>query len=333
MKKLKAEIEKLEQTSQGVNLAVDIPCDLQSFYEDLDKPFFNSYTKVQVDKLARLQNELWDLHKNYKKLLLLKSQKIGISSTCILITIWHALTDCVGMELIINAQSDEQAKTHAQDLRRILSGSKKYRNYLITKKQTHLGLLNDEVTKVHTVLLHNPYNPRRPTKIIVTGMSVGSSLSHKRVGFVWSSDITISDLTPQRHDQVWAAIMSRLANSRGSIIVECPARSPAGPVYDTFERFEKMMKNGEELDPQYDFYVQKFTYERGIEDGFFTEDFIKAEKINHGPLFGAFYAADFFASGNTWYKEGHFKNVTDKATSIFLQFNHTDDPMLDVTDD
>lgn len=324
-------------------LPMDIPDDIQQFYAELGKPFFNSETKVQVDKLADLQMEIWQIHRTYKKLLILKSQKIGISSLCILITLWHALTDCVGMELIINAQSDDQAKTHAQDLRRIILGSDKYRDYLITSEYSRLGLLKDEVTKVHTVYLHNPRMPRLPTKIIVTGQSQGALLSHKRVGFIWSSDMTISQQTVETQKSVWGAMLSRLANSQGPLIVECPARAPEGPVYDTAERFEKTFgkvydyfeswmktKLRNKFDTKHDFYVQRFGYERGIEDGFFDEAFIEAEKKRLGPIFGTFYEANFFASQTTWYRKEHVSNVTDNATQVFNMFSPRDDPEIDV---
>ena len=307
--------------------------DIQEFYEELGCPFFHSETKKQIKKLSPLQRKVWKLHLLYRLLLILKSQKIGISSMCILITLFHALTDCIGMELIITAQSDEQAKTHAQDLRRIILGSDKYRDYLITSEFTSLGLLKDEVTKIHTIWLHNPYNPRLPTKIIVSGMSPGALLSHKRVGFVWSSDMTISGQTPQRQSDVWAAMLSRLANSQGPCIVECPARNPSGPVYDTFEKFEKSNEDGVQLDPKQDFYVEKFKYQLGIRDKFFTQAFIDAEKRRLGPIFGTFYEADFFASENTWYEEGHFKNQTKEATDLFFQFHDGDDRLSDLTDD
>lgn len=315
------------------NLPLDVSDNLQEFYAELGYPFFHSESKEQIEKLSPLQMEIWNRHKKYKKLLILKSQKIGISSTCILITLYHALTDCRGMELIITAQSDEQAKTHAQDLRRILLGSDKYRDYLITKESTSMGLLKDEVTKIHTIWLHNPSNPRQATKIIVTGMSPGALLSHKRVGFIWSSDMTISQQTPQRQYDVWAAMLSRLANSRGPLIVECPARSPSGPVYDTFERFERDEQEGKKFDNDNDFYVEKFTFDLGLRDGFFDADFIEAEKRRLGPIFGTFYNADFFASENTWYEEKDFANETIDATKLLMMFNHTDDTMSDLTDD
>ncbi len=321
------------QDIEELHLPQDVPDDLQKLYDELGRPFFHSLTKAQIIKLAPLQLKIWHLHLTHRLLLILKSQKIGISSLCILITLWHALTDCMGMELIINAQSDEQAKEHAQDFRRILAGSDKYRDYLITSQFTSLGLLKDEITKVHTIYLHNPRNPRMPTKIIVVGMSPGALLSHKRVGFIWSSDSTISQLTAKRKDEVWAAMLSRLANSLGPAIVECPARSPEGPVYDTWERYQNQLENDIKIHPDNDFYCYKFKYQLGIRDGFFTEEFIKSEKRRLGPLFGTFYGADFFASGATWYKEEHFSNKSDAATELFFSFNPEDDMISDVTDD
>jgi len=230
----------------------------------------------------------------------------------------------MGMELIINAQSDEQAKSHAQDLRRIISNSPKYKDYLIDKSYASLGLLKDEVTKVHTIYLHNPLNPKQATKIIIVGMSPGALLSHKRVGFIWSSDITISSLTAQKKQEVWAAMLSRRANTQGPVIIEAPARNPDGPVYDAYEQFQAQEKGDVKFDKEYDFYVAKFTYEVGIRDGFFSQDFIESEMRKYGPLFGTFYNADFFASGHTWYTEKMFQNVSEEATNLLLAFNPTD---------
>jgi len=306
---------------------------IQIFYEELGCPFFNSLTKEQISILAPLQIDIWWKHINHKMIIILKSQKIGISSLCILITLWHALTDCMGMELIINAQSDDQAKTHAQDLRRILANSPKYKDYLITTAFTSLGLLKDEVTKVHTIYLHNPSRPTIPTKIIVVGMSPGALLSHKRVGFIWSSDSTISQLTSAKKEEVWGAMLSRRANTEGPVIVECPARDPSGPVYDAYERFQKQLDSKEIIDADQDFFVWRFTYQLGLRDGFFTEAFIKSEKRRLGPLFGTFYEADFFASGHTWYKKEMLENLTKEATELFFSFNQDDDFISNITDD
>lgn len=306
---------------------------IQKFYEELGCPFFNSLTKEQIEELAELQLDIWWNHVTHKMIIILKSQKIGISSLCILITLWHALTDCMGMELIINAQTDDQAKTHAQDLRRIIANSAKYKDYLITNAFVSLGLLKDEVTKVHTIYLHNPKRPTIPTKIIVVGMSPGALLSHKRVAFIWSSDLTISQLTASKKEEVWGAMLSRRANTEGPVIVECPARDPSGPVYDADQRFRKQMDDKEKIDPNQDFFVFEYKYELGLRDGFFTPEFIESEKRRLGPLFGTFYAADWFASGNTWYKKEKLQNITPGATQLFFSFNKEDDFISDTTDD
>lgn len=328
----RTEESKREKTLREIVLPLCTTNDIQEFYEELGCPFFDSLTKQPVTKLAKLQTDIWRLHKDYKLLIIVKSQKIGISSLCILITLLHALTDCQGMELIINAQTDEQAKSHAQDLRRVLGNSPKYKDYLITKAMPEIGLMKDEVTKVKTIYIHNKKNPFMPVKIIVVGMSPGALLSHKRVGFIWSSDFTISQLTADKKNEVWAAMLSRRANTQGPVIIECPARDPSGPVYDAFERFENAKQAGDTLDANHDFHVAPFTYQLGIRDGFFDEAFIAAEKRRLGPLFGTFYNADFFASGHTWYTEEMFKNITPDATENWLAFNTTDDMISEITE-
>ena len=164
-------------------------------------------------------------------------------------------------------------------------------------------------------------------------MSPGALLSHKRVGFIWSSDSTISQLTATKKEEVWGAMLSRRANTLGPVIVECPARDPSGPVYDAYDRFEKQLASKHFIDPEQDFFVFRFTYQLGLRDGFFTRDFIKSEKIRLGPLFGTFYEADFFASGHTWYKKEMLENLTKEATELFFSFNTEDDFISDTTDD
>src|SRR5690349_21058250 len=98
LKKLDKVMDKIIDT-EVLNLPQDVPDGIQEFYDELGHPFFDSKTKAPIIKLAKLQLRFWNLHRKYKKLLVLKSQKIGISSLCILICLWHAFTDCMGMEI------------------------------------------------------------------------------------------------------------------------------------------------------------------------------------------------------------------------------------------
>jgi len=61
IKKLKKEIEDSVDSDIKLNLPLDMPDDLQTFYEELEYPFFHSESKTQIEKLSPLQMKLWNL--------------------------------------------------------------------------------------------------------------------------------------------------------------------------------------------------------------------------------------------------------------------------------
>jgi len=180
----------------SLNLSTDIPDDGQKFYEGFD-PFVNEDTGEVVTQLARHQVEIWNDRFKYIYREYPKSQKIAVSTLCLLEDAHHALTDCLGREIYIVAQSKPHAKTHLQDFRKMILASR-YHDYLITKPMPSLGLLKDEVTKTDTAYLHNPLNPFRPTIVYAKGFESGQLISHKRVKHIHASDIEKSKLTAEK---------------------------------------------------------------------------------------------------------------------------------------
>lgn len=293
----------------------------QEFYSEFDG-FTHPESGEVVQKLADHQIECWNDQFKYIYRMYPKSQKILLTSLFLLEDIYHALTDARGMEILIIGQSLDHAKIHLQDLRKMVLGSN-YRDYLITKPIPEIGLLKDEVTKVETAYMHNPKNFLRPTKIYALGPSPGSLLSYKRVKHVHASDITKSKETPETLKETVANFISRLANTAGSAVIEGPPRGLSGPIWEEYQKFEAMKRQGIDLSKltrneqrKYPFYVRKYTYEVGIKAGVITPEFIEGERNRWGPLFGMLYLADFYESDQSWYKPEMFKTSPD-ATDFF----------------
>ena len=204
----------------------------------------------------------------------------------------------MGREIYIVAQSKDHAKVHLQDFRKMVLASK-YHDYLVTKPMPSIGLLKDEVTKTDEAYLHNPKNPFRPTHIYAKGFEAGQLISHKRVKHIHASDISKSKLTAIKQKEAFGAMMSRLANTGGSCVMESIFGGIGGPMFEQYEKYEELQKTGIKLDKltrreqqKYAFYCRKLRYDLGIKAGIITPEFIEGEKTRHGPLFAMFYEAE-----------------------------------------
>jgi hypothetical protein len=324
-------LDQYHQTSASLNqlyLPTDIPNKGNDFYSQF-APFVHTETGKVSDELADHQLEIWNDRWKYIYREYVKAQKIGVSTLCLLEDIHHALTDCMGKEIMIIAQSLSHAIRHLQDFRKMVISSPEYHDYLIIKPIPGV-LLRDEVTKITEAYMHNPNNPFRPTHIYALGMEPGSLVSFKTIGHIHASDITKSKYTPEIQKESFGAFMSRLGISAGSCVMEAPPRGLSGPLFEQFEQFEEIKKAGIELEKlsrheqmKYPFYVKKYTYQVGLDAGLLTPEFIEGEKLRLGPLFKMYYEADFYESDQSWYKPQDFK-TSDEASDFFsgvgLQF-------------
>jgi hypothetical protein len=312
---------RIERLTKDLYLPEVKTNEAQKFYADFDG-FTHPETGQTVEKLAEHQVECWNDQFKYIYRMYVKAQKILLTSIFLLEDIFHGLTDAQGMEILLIGQSLNHATIHLQDLRKMILASK-YRDYLITKPFPEIGLLKDEVTKVGTAYLHNPKNFLRPTKIYALGPTPGSLLSYKRVKHVHASDISKSKETPDTLKETVASLISRLANTAGSFVLEGPPRGLSGPVWEEYQKFEDMQKRGIDLSKisrneqrKYPFFVRKYTYEAGIRAGVITPEFIEGERNRWGPLFGMLYMADFYESDQNWYKPEMFA-TSKEATDFF----------------
>jgi hypothetical protein len=305
-----------------------IPNDLVKFYTNVGY-FVNQKTNEYVTVLAPHQIQTWADRWISQYRLYLKSQKIGLSTMILLEDFHIALTRGRGKEILIISQSKEKAKEHIQDLKKMVSNSI-YSDFLIDKSTTEEDLLKDERSKIDTIYLRNPDNPNQPTKIIALGItSVGSLISFKRVCHIHMSDITLADMIDERFVEAFGGAFSRLANTNGTMVIECPPRGPSGPVFNIVDEDNSLKKDGitvelEEgkkiLTPS-GFIVRRYTYQVGVNCGMITMPFIEKEKRRLGVLFGMYYMADFYSTDQTWFDKDVINHTSDKATEIINVYN------------
>ena len=291
----------------------DIPDDIEKFYQELGCPFTDSKTDEPITELTPYQKRTIENHRKHLKLLVLKSQKIGLSSLGIVITLWHALTDCQGFEIIVLAQSNEKAIQHGRDIRKILANSK-YADYLVTKQKQVKGAVKDEVSKMTEIYIQNRRNPNNQTQIHILGPSATQIASLKRVKFAWVSDITILEAIEQRQQMVFLALMSRLILTDGPVFIECPTVGTLGPVWQIDDDFQKKKLAGEKLG-KFDFYVDRIKVQEAVDAGLMNEEAVDALRRQHGPMFPALFEADWFAGDQAWYTK-ELNHWSDEATEF-----------------
>ena len=305
----------------ALSLPRDIPKELDEFYKGFD-PIVNTDTMEQVTELADHQREVWNDQYKYIYRAYPKSQKIFLSTTFIFEDIRHALTDCMGMEIIISAQSETHAQNHLNDFKKYVMTSR-YKDYLITKPIPEIGLSRNEVTKSTMALLHNPDNPFFPTRVYAIGASAGALISYKKVKHVHASDITRSKETPEKQKETIASMVSRLAISKGSMVLEAPFRGMEGPLFDQWEKYNNAVEKGlnlaklsREQQRAEPFYCKAYDYTYGLQSGAFDEAFIAGERIRQGNLFDMYYGAKPYQSDMSWFLPEMFKS-SDEADSFF----------------
>jgi len=236
-----------------------------------------------------------------------------------------ALTRGRGKEILIISQSKEKAKDHIQDIKKMIQESI-YADFLIDRPTTEEDLLKDERSKIDTIYLRNPSDPIHPTKIIALGItSAGSLISFKKVCHIHMSDVTLADMIDERFVESFGGAFTRLANTDGTMVIECPPRGPSGPVFNIVDEEKSLKKDGitieleegEKVLTPSGFLVRMYTYQVGINCGMITPEFIEKERRRLGVLFGMYYMADFYSTDQTWFDKSHIEQTSQKDTEIF----------------
>jgi hypothetical protein len=207
-----------------------IPDDPQQFYTDLGYLKIPNSGKLSP-RLTDYQIQIWNDLMLYKWLLIIKGNKIGVSTICLDYIFHLALTDCKGYQILIMAQDFESAAEHLDNLAVRILKSDKYRKYLRTKSP--IKERKNKVTNSSKLIIENFDDPYSPTEIIAVGSSTGKSVSWKNVKCVYISDITRSQT---KYDHSFIGAMSRLANTDGYLLVETiPSEQPEGIIYEIYE--------------------------------------------------------------------------------------------------
>lgn len=278
--------------------ALDVPLDPQQFYEKIGL-LPHPKTMKPVTRLAPYQIEVSRAIQDYRRVVLIKSQKIGISTSILMTDFQLAIlpsTDyrsCRGYEILVVAQSLDAARQHIDTLRRMISNSDVYRDYLITEPMTEVGLNRDEVSKVERLYIYNPDNPRRPTRIIGRGPKERTLWSWKNVKHVHMSDIAVvnEDYTGAVH-----TVLTRLANTDGSMVIETPP-SPQGPTGKIYDIWQKAHDKTDLENPEGQFHPIQLDYRAAVAANVISEDMIKEYKQQFGSEFARYFEAQWIAGG------------------------------------
>lgn len=320
-KKPKGDLKK-KLGFDSLSLPRDIPEGLNDFYHGFTPLEDPDTGEPVLDLEAKHQEEVWNDQYNYIYRAYPKSQKIWLTTTFLFEDIKHALTDAMGRQIIITGQSEFHAKEHLADLKKYVMNSR-YSDYLVRKAIPEIGLDRSEATSSKVVVMHNPDNPFYPTKIYAMGSNAGALISFKKVKHIHASDITRSNETPEKQKETIASMLSRLANSKGSLVLEAPFRGMEGPLFEQWEKFQEITAKGIDLKKMtreeqraMPFYCKAYDYQYGIDAGCFTQSFIDGERIRQGRLFDMYYGAKPVAGDMAWFYENMFK-TSEQATKFY----------------
>lgn len=257
-----------------------IPKDAHEFYTDFGL-LLHPRTGKPVKKLTDYQYEIWNCPA--KTVLVDKSQKSGLTTSELIHDFQELLLNGKGKDLLIVAQTEKAAVEHLYTLKRLIMDSPKYRKYLITKSSELF--FREEQTKVGTLYIKNPDNPYRPMRIIGLGFIVSALWSWKNVFRIHISDPAAAQVVDDA--PIYAALMSRLTNTDGRMMIEGPPRGPQGRFYELYEQF-KDNKNP-------DFKVFLITIYDGLREGLVTQQFIDKARLELGHLYPQTYEGSFTA--------------------------------------
>jgi hypothetical protein len=293
---------------------IQIPTDPQKFYEDFGL-FEHPLTRKPVKKLTTYQYNTWKDAFNYRYRLVVKSQKVGITTSTLLedfqkavLPIEHPLS-CMGKEILIIAQTADMAKEHLYTLRKMVLNSKKYAPFLISKASSLV--LRDEVTKATVMYVKNPNNVHKPTRIIALSPSERSVWSWKEVKHIHMSDVAVNQSVDD--SGLFGASFSRLANTNGSMIIESPPRGQRGQIWEIYQASK--LKGDEEHETA-KFKVREISAESAVDNGLMTQEFLNQERVRLGVLYAQYYECAFLNPYTSWYDENRFMLSDDLANKV-----------------
>jgi hypothetical protein len=277
-----------------LELVKSIPRDPQDFYQDFGV-LYHPRTGKPVPKLAPYQIELWKRGFSYKYRIVIKSNKIGLTTSSLLELFYHMITDCAGHEALVFAQKFEISKDHIRTLRRMIIQSDKYRPFLISHQEE--GLLKDDVTKVSEIVLRNPYDRFKPSRVIGLGVAASSAVSWKQVKYILFSDITKSK---QDYRETLDGALTRLSNSEGYFLIETIPGKIGDRVYELVQETKYGKSDSDtdiEIPPELSFSYMEIPAREAIAAGVIRQQWLDAQKDKLGKFFDKYYNCQFITEG------------------------------------
>ena len=277
-----------------------IPENCTDFYNDFGY-LTHPKTGEPVEKLADYQIKIWDDRLSSKYRLILKSQKVGITTSVLMEDFQDAVTRYKGQDILVISQTQYHSNEHLRTLKNLVLNSEKYRRFLITEPSELL--LREEKTKVGVAYIKNPDSKYKPTRIIALGASEQSVWSWKNIAKIHMSDIAATSMVDD--NGLFAAAFSRLANTDGSMIIETPPRGARGRVHAIYEQIQK----GES-----EFSLHIVRAEDAVKHNLITFEFLNAEKIRLGSLYPQYYEAVFIEGFGNVYSHLSIDKAVERGT-------------------
>lgn len=289
---------------------IETPREAGAFYKTFGM-LTHDKTGAVIEDLTDYQKEWWNYH---GWALCIKSQKIGLSTSTLLEDFQYTtLPEGQGKDVLIIAQTMKAAQEHVLDIKRWVSSSRNYRNYLISS-ETEMDeiLFEEEKTKALVIYIYNYKNPRHPSRIIALGGSIPSIWSWKRVGRIHMSDVAELDMIEEKQDEFFSTAFSRLAITGGICKIETPPAGQQGYIYRLHERL-MMLEEGKQPDLNEDekffrFKLFKYPVQRGIDSHVIDRNYLAAQKEILTPMqYASKYLCQFTSAGNQWITEDMIK--------------------------
>lgn len=243
-----------------------------------------------------------------------KANKVGLTTTSGLELFQsRLLPEEAGSDALWIAQNQRMANEHVLNLKNQIRWSKKYSQFLITRPD--IELFREEKSKASVIYVGNPYDPKRPSRIIAIGGSESLAYSWKYVNRVHGSDISLLKSKDQK--AFFAGLYSRLANTEGPVKFESVPNGQHGEFWNIINksRYKKNVESSDEdfaEDPENragDFKVWDIPYTEAVSAGVITDAFIQKQRSRLGELlFSQLFECNFLPPGNQWYKAEWFKS-------------------------
>jgi hypothetical protein len=300
----KTSLVSADHTNQFLDIVRNIPKDPNEFYKDFGF-FMHPRTGKPVPKLAGYQSQLWKKGYSYKYRLVIKSNKIGLTTSSLLELFYHMITDCAGMEALVFAQTFKISRDHIRTLRRMILQSDKYRRFLISHQEE--GLLKDDVTKVSEIVLRNPYDRYKPSRIMGLGVAASSAVSWKEVKYVLFSDITRSG---QDYRETLHGALTRLTMTEGYFLIETIPGKIGDPVYELVQNAKfGTQDEDEEISPELTFNYTEIPASQAVDAGVIREEWLDAQRSKLGKMFSKYYECQWITEGGRVVKDYELEDI------------------------